>query len=173
MTKRFHLTLNRAIADEASLLDDLEEQPKSRRQQRIRLLLERGMKTQNVGQRLGDPFAPSIEDDTRTPLMIHLQPDIHDDWKVLDALDKVAPTRRTRWLTEVLIRGLLLRTPDIDLSETEDQRAATTPVSKRIEIRHEAEQPEVSAEDVGEVSAPAIQDGSERPKLPFLKGLFQ
>ena len=49
MTKRFHLTLNRAIADEASLLDDLEEAPKRRRQQRIRLLLERGMKAQNVG----------------------------------------------------------------------------------------------------------------------------
>jgi hypothetical protein len=173
MTTRFHLTLNRATADEASLLDDLEEAPKGRRQLRIRLLLERGMKAQNVGQRLGDPFAPSIEDDTRTPLMMHLQPDINNDWKVLDALDKVAPTRRTRWLTEVLIRGWLLRIPDIDLSEAEDLRVATTPVSKRIESRHEAEQPEVSAEDVGEVSAPAIQAASERPKLPFLKGLFQ
>ena len=109
----------------------------------------------------------------RTALMIHLQPDIPDDWKVLDALDKVAPTRKPRWLTEVLIRGLLLRIPDIDLSEAEDQRAATTPASQWVESRHEAEQPEVSAEDVGEVSAPAIQDGSERPKLPFLNGLFQ
>jgi hypothetical protein len=173
MTKRFHLTLNRAIADEASLLDDLKEAPKSRRQQRIRFLLERGMKSQNVGRRLGDPFAPSIEGDTRTPLMIHLQPDIVDDRKVLDALDEVAPSRKTRWLTDVLIRGLLLRMPDIDLSEAEDQRAAPTPVSKRIESRHEAELPEVSAEDVGDVSAPAIQDGSEMPKLPFLKGLFE
>lgn len=173
MTKRFHLTLNRAIADEASLLDHLKEVHKSRRQQRIRWLLERGMKAQNVGQRLGDPFAPSIEGNMRTPLMIHLQPDIPDDRRVLDALDKVAPSRRTRWLTEVLIRGLLLRTPDIDLSETEVLRAATTPVSKRIESPHQAEQPEVSAEDVGGVSAPAIQAGSERPKLPFLNGIFQ
>jgi hypothetical protein len=166
-TKRFHLTLNRAIADEASLLDDLKEVPKSRRQQRIRLLLERGMKAKNVGQRSGDPFAPSVEDLTRTPLMIHLQPDISDDRKVLDALDEVAPTRKTRWLTEMLIRGVLLRIPDIDLSETKDQRAALTPVAKR------TEQPEVSAEDVDEVPAPSVPDGSERPKLPFLKGLFQ
>jgi hypothetical protein len=173
MTKRFHLTLNRAIADEASLLDHLKGVHKSRQQQRIRLLLERGMKAQNVGQRLGDPFAPSIEGDARTPLMVHLQPDIPDDWKVLDALDKVAPTRRTRWLTEVLIRGLLLRAPDIDLSETEDLRAATTPVSKRIESRHQAEQPEFSAEDMGGVPTPAEQTGAERPKLPFLNGLFQ
>jgi hypothetical protein len=59
------------------------------------------------------------------------------------------------------------RIPDIDLSETKDQRAALTPVAKR------TEQPEVSAEDVDEVPAPSVPDGSERPKLPFLKGLFQ
>lgn len=173
MSKRIHLTLNRAIADEASLLDYLQKVPRTRRQQHIRLLLDRGMKVQNVGQPLGDPFAPSIEGDTRSALMIYLQPEIDDDRKVLEAMDRVAPTRRTRWLTEVLIRGLLLRIPDIDLSETADRRAATTPFSKRIEIRSEAEQPEVSAEDGCKVLAPGIQDGSERPKLPFLKGLFQ
>jgi hypothetical protein len=173
MTKRFHLTLNRGIADEASLLDDLKESPRGRRQHRIRLLLAKGMEAQNRGRRLGDPFAPSIEGDKSTPLMIHLQPDIDDDRKVLDALDEVAPSRRTRWLTEVLIAGLLLRNPDIDLGEFEGQRAVSTPVSKRIESRHEAERPEVSAEDVGEFSVPAIEAGSDRPKLPFLKGLFQ
>jgi hypothetical protein len=169
MTKRLHLTLNRAIADEASLLDDLKESPKGRRQHHIRLLLARGMKAQDLGQRLGDPFAPSIEGETSSPLMIHLQPDIQDDRKVLDALDEVAPSRRTRWLTEVLITGLLLRMPDIDLSETEDQRTVSTQVSKQIESRHEAAQQEVSAEDVGEVPSACKTDGVRKAQTVVSK----
>lgn len=104
--------------------------------------------------------------------MVHLQPDIHDDRKVLDALDEVAPSRKTRWLTEVLISGSLLRSPDIDLSD-EDQRNVSTPITNRIESRDVAEQPEVSVEDVGEVSASELQAEAERPKLTMFRGLFQ
>jgi hypothetical protein len=72
----------------------------------------------------------------------------------------------------MLIAGLLLRRPDIDISG-EDQRSVSIAVANRIESPHQAQPPEVSAEDVGKVPAPAEQTGSDGPNLQFLNGLFQ
>lgn len=170
--QRFSLTLDRAIADEASLLDDMNEWPKGRRQHRIRELLATGMASRKLGRQLGNPFAPSVENEKRKRLVIHLQPGAPDDCKVLGALDDVAASRRNRWLTETLITGLLRRRPDIDLSETEDQVFESAAVITSSESRHEAK-PVVSAENVDEVPASAEQTESGRPRLEFLNKLFE